>query len=290
MGGAGHPIFEAPMLMLTATTDSIEVVTSNGTGGLYDVDIVSTYIDRVTSTGAIGAADRKLTNLASATTGTAVAAPAADTTRKVKYLNIRNAHATSAVDVLLQLNANSVLYELHKVTLLAGEALCYLEKVGFFKLCDTTRLERAFIMSSSSVHATAVTFADITGLQCPMKSGVMYGVLSCLIYKNNAATTGSRFGYNIGAAPTDARFSEIGTRLSSATGATMVAGTATARDTSISGAVIDGDTADRLSIIAGFIIPSADGTFSMRAASELTVANGLTIEIGSWMRVFRPTG
>src|SRR5688572_27323674 len=175
------------MLMLTATTDSIAVTTSGGAA--YDVDVVSSFIDRVTSTGAIGAAQRELENITSATTVDIVEEPASDTTRKVKYINIRNAHATSAVDVLVQLDASGTFYELHKATLLAGESLCYLEKKGFFKVCDTARLERILIMAADSVHATAATFANITGLTCPMKAGVLYGVFACLQHLSNAGTT-----------------------------------------------------------------------------------------------------
>lgn len=277
------------MLMLTATTDSIAVTTSAGTGGVYDVDIVSVFIDRVTSTGAIGAAQRELENMISAATIDIVEEPAADTTRKVKSINIRNAHATAACDVLVQLDANGTFYELHKATLLAGETLCYLEKVGFFKLCDTTRNERTMVLwSGTSVHSTAATWADITLLQCPMKAGLHYAVLACLHHSNNASTTGSQFGYNIGAAPTNARFSTIDTVTPSATAAVMSAGSITARDTAIT-AQTTGSTSVRLSIIAGWIQPSADGTFSMRATSEVTVASGLVVQAGSWLRVFRPT-
>jgi hypothetical protein len=277
------------MLMLTATTDSIAVTTSAGTGGLYDVDVVSTFIDRVTSTGAIGAAQRELENIASATTVDVVEEPAADTTRKVKYLNIRNAHATSAVDVLVQLDANGTFYELHKATLLAGESLCYLEKVGFFKLVDTTRLERVKVVTADSVHATAATFADITGLQCPMKAGIQYSILACLLHVNDASTTGSQFAYNIGAAPTSALFGTLDTVTNSATAAVLSAGSTSTRDTAFS-AQTTGSAAIRLGLIGGSIVPSADGTFSLRATSEVTVAAGLTVKVGSWMKVFRATG
>jgi hypothetical protein len=192
--------------------------------------------------------------------------------------------------VLVQVNANSVLYELHKATLLAGESLCYTEKTGFFKLCDTTRSERIMIMSATSVHATAGVFADITGLTCPVKANILYAYYACLHVTNNATTTGSRFGFNIGAAPTDAIISEIGVVTPSATSASLQSGSATAVDTSASGATITGHTTSALHILSGFIIPSAAGTFALRAASEVTVANGLVVGIGSFLRIFRPTG
>jgi len=277
------------MLMLTATTDSIAVTTSNGTGGFYDLDVVSTFIDRLTSTGAVGAANRELELITTATTVDIVEEPASDTTRKVKYINIRNKHVSASCDVIVKLDDNGTFYELHKATLLAGETLCYLEKVGFFKVVDTARNERIKVMTADSTHATAATFADITGLQLPMKAGVIYGVFCCLHHINNATTTGSQFGYNIGAGPTDARFSTIDTVTGSTTASVHSAGSITARDTAIT-AQTTGSAAITLAIIAGFIIPSADGTFSMRATSEVTVGSGLIVKAGSFLRVFRPTG
>ncbi len=283
------------MIVLSTSTDSLSCVTSAGTGGVYDVDTVCSYIDRVTSTGVVGAADRKLTNKASAaTTDIVLETGDADKQRNVKSVNIRNAHATAATDILVQIDANGTMYEIHKATLLAGESLCYIENVGWFKLADTTRLERSFILENDSTHATAATFADIGGagadaLLCPMKSGVVYGVLACLHHINNATTTGSQFGYNIGAAPTVARFSTIDTVTASATASTHSAGSITARDTAIT-AQTTGSVAITMAIIAGFIQPSADGTFAMRATSENTVASGLIVKAGSWLRVFRQTG
>jgi len=41
-----------------------------------------------------------------------------------------------------------------------------------------------------------------------------------------------------------------------------------------------------LAIISGYIVPSADGTFAVRCASEVAVASGLTIKAGSWLRIW----
>ncbi len=278
------------MIVLSTSTDSLSCNTSSGTGGVYDVDTVCTYIDRVTSTGVVGAADRKLTNKATAaTTDIVLETGDADKQRNVKTVSIRNAHATASCDILVQIDANGTLYEIHKCTLLAGEGLHYIENIGWFKLVDTTRLERSFVMEANSVHATAATFADVGTLQCPMKSGIVYGVLACMHHSSNATSTGAQFGYNIGAAPTQSRFSTIDTVTGSATASAHSAGSITARDTAIS-AQTNGSTAVVLGIIAGFIQPSADGTFSMRATADATVANALTVFAGSWMRVFRQTG
>ena len=274
------------MIILSATTDSISVTTSGGAA--YDVDVVCTYADRVTSTGVVGAANRQLTNFASATTLDVVDSPASDTTRNVKNMNFRNAHATSAVDVLVQLDANGTLYELHKVTLVAGESLCYIEEVGFFVLKNATRFERTFYVVTDVLNnAAGPTFADVTGLTCPMLSGVIYSFLAHLYHISAAAATGFQSAVNIGAAPTALSVSTIDTVTASVTASAHSAGTATARDTAIT-AQTTGSAAITLGIISGYIIPSADGTFAIRFRPEIT-ALLVTVKAGSWLRVWRPS-
>lgn len=275
------------MLLLTATTDALKMVTSNGSA--YDVDSICTYIDRTTSTGAIGAADRQLATATSATTTTIVSAPGSNTTRKISSIFIRNTHATSSVDVLVEIDANGTIYELHKVSLAAGSSIVYTPETGFTSLVDSGRGERILVMSSNVAFSSSSAWGDITGLTCPMKAGIAYNVFACLTHQNNASTTGSRFGFNIGAAPTSAHFWCIDVLTVSASAATIVAGAATARDTSLI-ATATGDTNPHLALISGTIIPSADGTFAMRAFSEVTVTNGVIVLAGSWMRVFRATG
>jgi hypothetical protein len=65
----------------------------------------------------------------------------------------------------VQYNANATLYELHKVTLLAGELLEFFEGVGFFKVANTAGLARYLLVTSDVINATT-SFADITGLTC----------------------------------------------------------------------------------------------------------------------------
>jgi hypothetical protein len=273
------------MLVLTLTTDSIEVITSSGA----DIAVVANYIDRDQTSGDVGLADRKVSKPLTATTTTIVSAPSGSpaTTRNVKSIFMRNLDTTLSNDLTIQLNANSVLYELYKCTLLAGESLQYVDGVGFFKFTDTTRNDITRVVSpSDSVHATAATFADITGLTCPMLSGVSYSFLAHLFHISNATTTGAQFGVNIGAAPTTLRVATIDTVTGSTTASVHSAGSVTARDTAIT-AQTTGSAAVTLAIISGEITPSADGTFAMRATSEVTVAAGLTVKVGSWLRVWK---
>ncbi len=121
-------------------------------------------------------------------------------------------------------------------------------------------------------------------MTCPMLSGKKYAVEAHIFTTNATTTVGSQIGYNIGAAPTAALFGEVGIVTNGVTGAVFGAGTATARDTAII-AMTTGQTATGYNVIAGFVQPSADGTFALRATSEVTTASGLVVKAGSWMAV-----
>jgi hypothetical protein len=105
-----------------------------------------------------------------------------------------------------------------------------------------------------------------------------------LIHKADATTTGAQFGFNIGAAPTAAYFAQFGTVTASVTAAAVASGVVTARDTA-GAAETTSSITDVVTMIYGYIQPSADGTFALRATSEVTVAAGLTVEVGSWLHV-----
>lgn len=272
------------MLLLTLTTDKLQLITSS----TANIDVTATYIDRDQSTGVVGLADRQLTATSTATTTDIVAAPAATTTRNIKALMIRNRHASSSNDVTVQLNANSTLYTLYKKTLLAGESLIYIDAVGFIPWSDSALLNRSFVMTADSVHATAATFATVTGLSCPgLKAGVRYNFMAMLIHKTDATTTGAQFGVNLANAPTDLRVATIDTVTASTTASVHSSGSVTTRDTAVTAQTTGSGASPVLGILTGSVIPSAVDTLDIRATSEVTVANGLTVLTGSWLRVWQ---
>jgi hypothetical protein len=268
------------MLLLTATTDKFQLITSSAA----TVDVHASWMDLSGTTVTPG---RTNTAISSATTTDIVAAPAASTTRNLKSLMIRNKSTTTACDVTVVFDQNGTDYELHKVNLATGDLLEYVEGVGFFEISSTAKLNVVKYVTTDSVHATAVTFADITGLTQAMLSGKNYVVEAHLFHINNATTTGSNFAFNIGAAPTLALFGNWSGVTNVATGASapmFSLGTVTARDTAIT-AQTTGTATITHTIIGGYIKPSADGTFAMRGASEISVAAGMTVKAGSWMLV-----
>jgi hypothetical protein len=120
------------VIYLPNTTDKIQLIT----GQAANLDAYVGYTDQNnTAPFALSGVGRQVTDgIATATTTDILAAPAASTIRNVKKILARNTHASQACDVTVQYNANTVLIELYKTTLNAGDTLEYVEGVGFFVL------------------------------------------------------------------------------------------------------------------------------------------------------------
>lgn len=131
--------------------------------------------------------------------------------------------------------------------------------------------------------ATAVTsYADVTGLNFPVRAGRTYKFRFEIDYTCNATTTGSAFAINGPASPT--RLSYNVEKDLSTTAKTQLNGCST----------YDADTANATSAttganfatIEGRITPSADGTVTARFLSEVAVASGITVKAGSSVEFF----
>jgi hypothetical protein len=269
------------MLLLTATTDKLQLVTS----AAATVDVHASYMDHTLSSDNVEGG-RQLTAITTATTTDIVAAPASGVVRNVKALLVRNKHASTSCDVTVVYDANGTDYELHKVTLAAGEGLEYVEGVGYFHLRNTARLEKTLVTSADVVR-TDTAWGDVTDLTTPILAGKTYAFFVWLIYLTNATTTGARFGVN-GPALTYLRLNGVGPLLGSPTAsATFTTGHAAinAVDTSAIGAQTTGSAVENAAGFGGTIVPSADGTFAVRAQSEVAVAAALTIRRGSWCQI-----
>lgn len=271
------------MLLLTATTDKVQLITS----AVCDLDVIVSYVNRDTTSFAVEGAASQYTTITTATTTDICATPAAGKVRNVKMINVRNVAAT-AVDITFQVDVSAVDYELYKVTLTGGQTCQYIDDAGFSIVAANAFLNRTFRVATSDYVNATVSFTDITGLTCPLLSGVFYNFEAYLVHISNAATNGARFAYNIGAAPTTSIISTIDTVVASVSASTHSAGTVTARDTAVT-LQVDGSVAQSLAIITGMIQPSADGTFAMRGAAETAIAAALTVKIGSWLRIWQPT-
>lgn len=265
------------MLNLVLTTDKLSLITS----AAATVDVHASFADL---SGATVTPGKQNTAITTATTTDIVAAPGASTVRNVKTLHFRNKHASLATDVTVQYNANGTLYELHKVTLATGAALEYIEGIGFFLIDAAAKLNKMLYVTANSVHATAATFAVITGLSTPVLSGRRYTFLCQLAAITNATTTGAQFGIG-GVAMTEMLAMGQSVLLGSPTAsATITTGVVTAVNTAVM-AQTTGAATNQPHYMSGYFQPSADGTVEIRATAEVTVASALTVLKGSWAMI-----
>lgn len=272
------------MLILINTTDKLQLVTS----AAIAVAVHSSFMDHTLSSDNFEAGKQN-TAISTATTTDILAAPSSGVTRNVKSLFVRNDGASNN-DVTVRYNANGTTYDLYKATLTPGDVLQYLDGVGFFVTSPTNLLD-TLLVTTADVNNDTTSWADITGLSLPVKSGLTYQFSAAILYQTNATTTGARFGCNGPATPTLLALAGWGTVTVSSTAAAFSSNTATvnAYDTSAIGAQTTGPgTVDSLALIEGVIIPSADGTFAMRSQSEVAVSNGVLIRRGSTLRVRMP--
>lgn len=178
------------MILLTATTDKLQVITS----AAGDIDVLISYIDRNQSTGAVGADGRQLTTITTAATTDVLNAPGATTTRNAKQINIRNTHASTVNDITVLFNANSTLYELHKVTLQPGEALQFVEGVGFVTLAAASSgfgdvIERIIDADQTGTNGTAAQNWFPTNGAANVEAGIVYDMEGLLNLTRAAGAT-----------------------------------------------------------------------------------------------------
>lgn len=141
------------MLLLVNTTDKLQLIT----GSAASVDVHASYADKNQSTGAISEG-RQNTAITTAATTDIVAAPAATTTRNVRTLHVRNKHATQATDVTVIYDQNGTDYEMFKCNLAAGEALEYVEGVGFFEVAASPTLATGSANTADQTANAADTY------------------------------------------------------------------------------------------------------------------------------------
>jgi len=264
------------MLLLELTTDKISLISSSAA----TLDVHVSY--SINTAGVITFAKQN-TAISSATTTDILAVPGASTVRNANYINVRNKDASLACDVTIQYNANATLCELFKATLQPGNVLSFTEGIGWFVYNTIPILDMVKYVTADSVHATAATFADVTGLTFPVISGRNYAYVAYLIAVTNASTTGAQFAIG-GVTMTYMDLAGVSPLLAGdgiSTAGTYTQGRATAINTAFSPQTT-GAATNQLHWMAGGFTPSASGTFAIRATSEVSVAAGLTVRKGSW--------
>lgn len=108
------------MLVLASTSDLLQVVTSS----TADLDVHASWVDLVDAATTV-TPGRTNTLIVTATTTTVVASPGASTKRTANFLSCKNDHASTANDVTVLHTDGTIVANLIKVTLAAGEALVH---------------------------------------------------------------------------------------------------------------------------------------------------------------------
>ena len=153
-------------MLILDNGDLLKLVTS----AAVTVDVHVSWVDRVDAT-EVSTPDRTDTAITTATTTTICAAPASGSHRNVKYMTIRNKHASSSQTVTVQHNNGTIDAEKFKCTLLAGETLALAEGVWFtydatgaVKASGTSVDPHVNDFRLSGVSATPVMTSDSTAL------------------------------------------------------------------------------------------------------------------------------
>lgn len=152
------------MLLLTATTHSLELITTSTTATHYTIS----YVDITTST---FSPDSVQGIISSATTTTILGAPGGSTQRQVKLMTIANFGTANQV-LTLQKDVSGTNYEiLPQVTLAPNEALMYTDGVGFSVL-DVQGRPKNVVADNSGISGRSYEFYKIG--TAPEAAGVPY--------------------------------------------------------------------------------------------------------------------
>lgn len=153
------------MLLLTSTSDLITLITS----AAASIDVHSSWVDNLA--GAITPGRTNTATIASATTTTIVGSPAASTQRNVKFIMIRNRHASTSCDITVKHTDGTNNLELYKcVTLGPGQEIEYVDGIGF-NLFQTTGSITSSAVSTYDPTNVAITGGTIAGTKLTAKAG-----------------------------------------------------------------------------------------------------------------------
>lgn len=272
------------MLLLTSTSDKVQVVTS----AVGDVDVAASWVDSGTPV----VPGRTLTGpITTAATTDVVAAPASSVQRNVQTLLIRNAHASVSNAITVRLTDGTTTVDVFKATLAPDEVLQYLDGVGFQVLASTGAVKTSQNQGANAVgggqlstvlaadvtnnNGTANTIQDVTGLSFPVTSGKKYRFRFEIQYTAAATTTGSRWSIS-GPGGTMRYSSQYSLTTTSATFNEGLS----AHDTPAASNASSAATAANLATIEGFYEATANGNVIARFASEVA-SSAIVAKAGS---------
>jgi hypothetical protein len=118
------------MLNLSSTSDMLKITT----GSAGSVSVHTTWVDLLTTTGAITPGRHNQTAIVSSTTVNAFAAVPSNTVRNIKLITVRNTHATVSNLVTVSHTDGTTEQIVWKGTLAPDESVVYSEATGWIRL------------------------------------------------------------------------------------------------------------------------------------------------------------
>lgn len=274
------------MIILTTTTDNLQLVLA-GAITTNQLAIMTCWRD-ITLTGFTPG--RTLTISNDTTDVNIIPAPAASTQRVVDFISVYNQDTVNAA-VTIKFDANGTEFILIVVTLAPGERLEFVEGEGFRVIGNNGAIKQTYssgtnptssvlqqtVLGSDVINADVVanTLADVTGLSFAVTAGNMYWFRFFIPYTSAIVTTGSRWSISGPGAPTFLVFKSVYTL-------NTVADTVNNQTTYDLPAAsnVSSIALGSLSIIQGYIRPSANGVVIARFASEIS-ASAITAKAGA---------
>jgi hypothetical protein len=122
------------VIVLNATTDSLELTTSAAVSTDYHVSFATVDATSLTFVPSSNSA-----NVATATTTTIVSAPSAGTVRQVKFASVRNRSTTTAQTITVKVDVSTTEYHVFAATLQPGDTAVFTDAQGWCVLTSSGR-------------------------------------------------------------------------------------------------------------------------------------------------------
>jgi hypothetical protein len=277
------------MIILALTTDKIQVVL--GEAATTELPCYASFRDRTSTT---FTPNRSSLTTNDTTPIDLITSPAASTQRIVDFISIFNSdNVNHTVSVIFKDDGTSRI--MRTVVLAPSEAYEYAEGKGWSVIASTGAIKQSInqganaplsntlstVVLGSDVtnnNAVANTIQDVTGLSFSVTANKMYYFKFIIRYTAAATTTGSRWGVNCSAG--------LATNLSLTSEYSLTTTTTTrnaniqAFDSPAASNATSAATSNNMAIMEGYFIPTADGTFIARFASEV-LSSAITAKAGS---------
>jgi hypothetical protein len=268
------------MLILTNTTDKLQVLT----GAAADVDVHVSYTDAptpITPTSSV-TPGRQNTAITTATTTDILAAPAGSVVRNVKTIHIVNKDTADATDVTVIYDQNATDFVLHKTNLAPGEALEYVEGIGWFEI-EPEADPVMYVRKTAQQTFSAAAFADITGMGFSLSANRVYELEYDIIWRSATVTVGVGIAVNGPASPVSVQGTVliVGARAAGAITDLLGAGFAAYDSPAITTLTANATATDYMARMSCLIeVGGTGGTLIARWRSETATAT--TVEAGSF--------